>query len=370
MKKELVNEYVLDQAQRRRRAMVMRRNAKKIARIRKIKMGRFASTDQLLKRAALLARKLVRKRVAGQRGISYAKLSVGDKIQIDRLVERQKQFLKRMIPRLLPKVRRAEQVRLSKYMANRNGKKNVIKSFAQRTRSPYSLINAGDYYDQEQVDNLLTSKHDETMKIFAPLNDQDDYYVDRNKEENENIDDVLDADYEKNMEYLHKHYDIKELEKILYAWFDADSGGSDIEANPRYEVDRKSEAGARIHRPHHDRTEPTIAHHASSQLFHKILSEENSDKPMGYHIETRDAVHKDYAFKIQHDIAHVAGYHRSNPTEEFGEAVHGIFGGWRVKHFASGKVVKVPSSDPDTEFYEIKKNLVAMHENHMKKERT
>lgn len=109
-----VNE-VLDMEQRRKRAMVMRRNRPKIERAKEIAKKKMAPDDKLRKRAFIHARQLVRKRVAGERGSNYADLSASEKMMIDRQVEGKKKLIKAIATQLLPKVKRAESQRLSSF---------------------------------------------------------------------------------------------------------------------------------------------------------------------------------------------------------------------------------------------------------------
>jgi len=68
--------------QRRKAALKMRRLRFRIARARKLKKKRMASTDMLVRRARRAARTFIRKRIAGKQGGMYASLSPSQKIQI------------------------------------------------------------------------------------------------------------------------------------------------------------------------------------------------------------------------------------------------------------------------------------------------
>jgi len=112
--KEEMTEEALSIQQRLARGRVMKRNAKKIARMRKIKSKRRASTDQLQKRARKKAIQMVRKKVAGDRGSNYNSLSSSEKQTIDKMVAKKKQQVDRIAKKLLNKVRKSETERLSK----------------------------------------------------------------------------------------------------------------------------------------------------------------------------------------------------------------------------------------------------------------
>lgn len=100
--------------QRLARGRVMKRNAKKIARSRKIKSKKRADQDTLKKRARKLAIQMVRKKIAGDRGSSYASLGASEKSTIDKMVAKKKPQIDRMAKKLLNKVRKGESERLSR----------------------------------------------------------------------------------------------------------------------------------------------------------------------------------------------------------------------------------------------------------------
>ena len=135
-----LDERVLDIAQRRKRALTMRRYKTRIARARKIAARKMAGTDKLKKRAQRAAIKLVRKRVAGDKGIDYANLSTSDKIQIDKRVQARKSLINKLAKRLMPAVKRAEIERLKQQRSKKNESFDIDLMFeayiAERTSTP------------------------------------------------------------------------------------------------------------------------------------------------------------------------------------------------------------------------------------------
>lgn len=109
---EMINERVMTLLQRRKAALKMRRLRFRIARARKLKKKRMATTDMLTRRARRQARSFIRKRIAGKQGGDYANLSPSQKIQIDKRVEKKAAFISKLAKRLLPKVKQAELARL------------------------------------------------------------------------------------------------------------------------------------------------------------------------------------------------------------------------------------------------------------------
>lgn len=118
LKEEMENE-ALSIQQRLARGRVMKRNAKKIARMRKIKSKKRADQDTLKKRARKMAIQLVRKKVAGDRGKNYASLGASEKATIDKLVNKKKAQVDRMSKKLIQKVRKGESERLSRARSNK-----------------------------------------------------------------------------------------------------------------------------------------------------------------------------------------------------------------------------------------------------------
>jgi hypothetical protein len=123
----LINERVLTLLQRRKAALKMRRLRFRIARARKLKKKRMASTDMLVRRARRAARTFIRKRIAGKQGANYASLSPSQKIQIDKRVEKKAAFINKIAKRLLPKVKQAE---LKRLRAARTNKESINLDFS------------------------------------------------------------------------------------------------------------------------------------------------------------------------------------------------------------------------------------------------
>jgi hypothetical protein len=118
LKEEL--DEALSVQQRIARGRTMKRNAKKIARMRKIKSKRRADKDTLEKRARKKAINIIRGKVAGDRGKNYAGLSSSEKSTIDKLVAKKKPMIDRMAKKLINKVRKAEGERLAKSRVSAN----------------------------------------------------------------------------------------------------------------------------------------------------------------------------------------------------------------------------------------------------------
>jgi len=87
--------------QRRKRGQIMRRYKTKIARARERSKKRFATPEKLKKRAQRKAIQMVRRRFAGQKGGDYANLTPGEKIQIDKRIEKKKSLIDKIAKRLI-----------------------------------------------------------------------------------------------------------------------------------------------------------------------------------------------------------------------------------------------------------------------------
>ena len=98
--------------QRVARGRVMKRLAPKMARARKAKAKRLADPNQLKIRAQKAAIAIVRKKVAGDKGVNYKNLSPSDKINVDKRVQKKSALIQKIAKKQLPKIRKAEQERL------------------------------------------------------------------------------------------------------------------------------------------------------------------------------------------------------------------------------------------------------------------
>ena len=120
LQEELEQEELLGEAlsidQRRKRGLVMRKYQAKISRARELASKRLAPTERLKKRARNKAIELVRRRVAGRRGMEYSTLSPSEKIQVDKAVEKRKKAIGKIAARIYPSVKTAEFERLKSYL--------------------------------------------------------------------------------------------------------------------------------------------------------------------------------------------------------------------------------------------------------------
>jgi len=99
--------------QRRQRAITMRRYKAKIAAARKRMARRPADQERLEKRAEKKARSMVRAKIAGSKGKNYDDLSPAEKSQIEDRVKKRSVMVARIAKRLLPKLKRADTVRIA-----------------------------------------------------------------------------------------------------------------------------------------------------------------------------------------------------------------------------------------------------------------
>ena len=106
-------EEALDLAQRRKRALTMRKFKSKIAAARKRMSRRPADKERLLKRADKAARNTVKKQIIGKSGKSYSDMSPSEKGMIDKRVEKRKALINRLSKKLLPQVRMKDRAKIS-----------------------------------------------------------------------------------------------------------------------------------------------------------------------------------------------------------------------------------------------------------------
>ena len=108
-----LEEFVLNFAQRQKRAMVMRKYERKIEAARERMKKRVADNSHLIGRARKKAIELLRKKVAGEKGVNYDKLSPAEKAEIDKRVQARAAAIPKIMAKLLPKVRQAEMQRVA-----------------------------------------------------------------------------------------------------------------------------------------------------------------------------------------------------------------------------------------------------------------
>lgn len=139
---ELSERTTLNIAQRKRRAMIMRRLAPKLKRARMLAKKRFASQKNLISRSNKAARSTIRTQMFGKRGKDYAHLNSNQKYLIDKSIEKRAtpENLKRIARRLLPKIRYLETTRLQKYIKNQQKTNESVSKYIDETISEKSLI--------------------------------------------------------------------------------------------------------------------------------------------------------------------------------------------------------------------------------------
>jgi len=129
LKEEEIDEAVLTFAQRRQRALSMRKNERKIEVARERLKNRVANNQHLVSRARKAAIKVLRKKLAGERGVNYESLPVADKITVDKLVDKRKGAIAKIAAKLLPKIRQAEFQRVAAISKNNEMKEDIDSAF-------------------------------------------------------------------------------------------------------------------------------------------------------------------------------------------------------------------------------------------------
>jgi len=110
---EMTLDEVMDMAQRRKRAIVMKKHAKKIARARARSMKKKASKEKLIGRAEKQVKNALKDKFA--KGKNYADLSMSQKQAIEKKIKKiSATKIKNMVKKKLPDVKKAEKERMSK----------------------------------------------------------------------------------------------------------------------------------------------------------------------------------------------------------------------------------------------------------------
>jgi hypothetical protein len=152
----LLNEAVLNLAQRRRRGLIMRRFKTKIMAARNRAKRKMASTGALEIRARKAAINSIRKKVAGTKGADYANLSPSEKMMIDKRVAQRHAIIGRIAQKLMPKVRKAERERFTSQNAKKNEAFEATFGGEQKKQKRYHQLYNGD----------KTVKHDGRFKFY------------------------------------------------------------------------------------------------------------------------------------------------------------------------------------------------------------
>ena len=126
-----LDEYVLTVPQRQKRAIVMRRYERKMEAARERMRKRIADNQHLLGRARKKAIEIIRRKVAGDKGMEYQSLSPSEKIMIDKRVEQRKGAIAKIAARLLSKVRKAEMQRVALIQQKTAFKEDIDAMFEQ-----------------------------------------------------------------------------------------------------------------------------------------------------------------------------------------------------------------------------------------------
>ena len=111
---DLMFEAVLSVAARKKRAMAFKKAKSKIMRGRKIAAKKMASPEKLKLRSRKKAIEIIRKKVAGAKGLDYNNLGPSEKMAIDKKVEKKKGAIAKIAKKQYQGVKKAEKERLAK----------------------------------------------------------------------------------------------------------------------------------------------------------------------------------------------------------------------------------------------------------------
>ena len=207
---------VLSRQARIKKALILRRFKHKIQRKKAMMRKKLATAPMLKRRARRHAIKLVRKRFMGKKGENYAKLGMADKIMIDTRVATKKAIIDRIAARLLPKVRRAELVRLRDYKKNKSAAASKPSSNKKFTPAPVKKQNIVKYKGPAKP-TPSTQQAIKTSSYAIPQNVKSESYVTE-----DNVIDIVD------MLSMLSEKDQKALENKM--------NSSDIDNNILFEV--------------------------------------------------------------------------------------------------------------------------------------
>jgi hypothetical protein len=117
---EVIKEAPLTPMQRRKKAIIMKRLAPKIARKRKIAMRKKAGVEKIQGRANKAAREYMRQLFL--KGKKYTDLPLQARVNIDKKVEKKKNLMQKLAKRMIPVMRRKEIERLKQLRKSKTDK--------------------------------------------------------------------------------------------------------------------------------------------------------------------------------------------------------------------------------------------------------
>lgn len=171
---ELEERSVLSAAQRRKRALVMKKYSRRIERAREKAAKRRASPEKLKKRARKKALDAIKKKLSSQK--KYDDMSTAEKIALDKRLQRVKpEVINRMAKKVLPAVKKAENERMMLIKKGKNESlddafENFISESSQMKSMPKRFHNM--YKKTGEV------KHDRRFKMYKRINESDDNLAD------------------------------------------------------------------------------------------------------------------------------------------------------------------------------------------------
>ena len=154
-----LNERVVDLAQRRRRASLMRRVHAKLERRKEITGQRLHTPQQLTQSAEKIAKNILRRRFAGARGAEYQVLAPSDKVQVDRIVDKKALLIKSMVAKMMPRIRSADVKRLQ---AKRSGE--AVKGLQSYMGARPMM--SGDELQLDDLVKLFEQISDKALKVL------------------------------------------------------------------------------------------------------------------------------------------------------------------------------------------------------------
>lgn len=165
----VVNERFLDVVQRMKRGQQIRRRESIMKLKKQIAQLRPHTKKQLRNHASQIAKSAVRGRFAGQRGREYAKLSVGDRVQVDRNIENKSKIVRSIAARILPRLHAADTARLADKRGH--GKVKGLSKYLTTLVQSNELEMVSDIYDTitEKDIKALHSKAEKSGVDFTTI---------------------------------------------------------------------------------------------------------------------------------------------------------------------------------------------------------
>ncbi len=216
--------------QRKKIGLRMKKLAPKMARMKKMKAKKMADPESIKKRAQKAAINVVRKKVAGDRGVNYAELSPSDKISVDKLVKKKSGMVAKLSKKLIPATRKKEIARLKSARSSKDESFDALfENLKHQPKSFRSLFAEGSVDDaKEKIDREKEADAIKYDRMMDRARSSDTKDKNNEKKESSDITESAESALRKKADKTGISYDIlkKVYDRGMAAWQDSHRAGT------------------------------------------------------------------------------------------------------------------------------------------------